>query len=164
LKSREQNFFDIFMLLVGIYVGTMISIVVFSNFTSQDHSEISNSSNSDRIMPIGQFALLGDSDIGQLIEPDQNTKLNIEVALLSGTEVYNQACSLCHQSPGVAGAPVFGDISAWAPRVLQGTNTLQDHAINGYTGESGYMPPKGGRLDLSDDEIILALNFMLESV
>tara|TARA_B100001250_G_C19817430_1_gene799494 strand:+ start:8041 stop:8499 length:459 start_codon:yes stop_codon:yes gene_type:complete len=152
------------MLLVGIYVGTMISIVVFSNFTSQDHSEISNSSNSDRIMPIGQFALLGDSDIGQLIEPDQNTKLNIEVALLSGTEVYNQACSLCHQSPGVAGAPVFGDISAWAPRVLQGTNTLQDHAINGYTGESGYMPPKGGRLDLSDDEIILALNFMLESV
>ena len=152
------------MLLVGIYVGTMISIAVFANFTSEDDSRISNSSNSDRIMPIGQFALLGDSDIGQLINPHQNAPPNLEVTSLSGTEVYNQACSLCHQSPGVAGAPVFGDINAWGPRMLQGTNTLQDHAINGYTGESGYMPPKGGRLDLSDDEIILALNFMLESI
>ena len=142
----------------------MISIAVFANFTSEDDSKISNSSNSNRIMPIGQYALLGDTDIGQMINPHQNAAPHLEEALLSGTEVYNQACSLCHKSPGVAGAPVFGDIIAWGPRILQGRNTLQDHAINGYTGESGYMPPKGGRLDLSDDEIILALNFMLESI
>jgi cytochrome c5 len=34
--------------------------------------------------------------------------------------------------------------------------------INGYQGDAGYMPPKGGRIDLSDEEIISAMDYMLE--
>ena len=30
---------------------------------------------------------------------------------------------------------------------------LYDHSINGFQGQAGYMPPKGGRTDLSDDEV-----------
>ena len=39
--------------------------------------------------------------------------------------------------------------------------TLVDHAINGFTGEAGYMPPKGGRLDLSDEEVTAAVEYMV---
>ncbi len=41
---------------------------------------------------------------------------------------------------------------------------LQDHALNGYQGEAGFMPPKGGRVDLSDEEVLSAVDYMLEQI
>ena len=38
---------------------------------------------------------------------------------------------------------------------------MKQHAIQGYTGSVGYMPPKGGRMDLSDDEIAGAVDYMV---
>jgi cytochrome c5 len=79
---------------------------------------------------------------------------------LGGEEVYNQACVACHGA-GVAGAPKFGDKAAWAERVAQGAVTLHKHAIGGYQGKAGFMPPKGGRTDLSDQSVINAVDFMV---
>ena len=56
------------------------------------------------------------------------------------------------------------DAENWAPRIAQGMDTLRLHAIEGYTGNAGYMPPKGGRLDLSDEEIYAAVDYMLSEV
>jgi cytochrome c5 len=42
-------------------------------------------------------------------------------------------------------------------------DTLVEHAINGYQGSAGYMPPKGGRADLSDDAIKAAVEYMAEN-
>ncbi|MEY4640176.1 MAG: hypothetical protein RLZZ227_170, partial [Pseudomonadota bacterium] len=37
------------------------------------------------------------------------------------------------------------------------------HALNGFSGKAGgLMPKKGGRLDLSDAEIIGAVEYMIE--
>jgi cytochrome c5 len=55
----------------------------------------------------------------------------------------------------------MGDAAAWKPRVAQGAATLHKHAVEGYQGSAGFMPPKGGRVDLSDDEIIAAVDFMV---
>ena len=57
---------------------------------------------------------------------------------------------------GAAGAPVPGT-DAWAERVAKGAETLTASAINGI----GMMPPKGGRMDLSDEEIGAAVDHML---
>ena len=46
-------------------------------------------------------------------------------------------------------------------RVAQGSDTLYDHAINGFTGAAGFMPQKGGRLDLSDQEVRDAVDYMV---
>ena len=82
---------------------------------------------------------------------------------LSGPQVYNEACIACHAS-GIGGAPMLTDGENWAPRIAQGMDLLRTHAIEGYTGNAGYMPPKGGRLDLSDDEIYAAIDYMLSEV
>ena len=42
-------------------------------------------------------------------------------------------------------------------------DTLNDHAINGYQGADGVMPAKGGNMALSDDDVINAVAFMVES-
>ena len=170
MASREQKFFDGFMLLVGVWVGAIAGIILFGNFAvgGDGHEEESSDISAidlvgDRIRPIGQVALVGDPDVG--VTPVASSVVTNTVhAPLSGPQVYNDICYLCHTAPGVGGAPVLGDAAAWAPRLSQPAELIQDHVINGYQGEAGYMPPKGGRLDLTDEEILEAIAFMLEAV
>jgi len=79
-----------------------------------------------------------------------------------GEAVYNQACMACH-AQGVAGAPKFGDAEAWASRIEQGMETLYENSINGFQGDAGVMPPKGGFTNLSDDEVKAAVDYMVEN-
>jgi len=85
-------------------------------------------------------------------------------APLTGPQVYNAVCIACHAPPGVGGAPALGDGDAWAPRIAQGMDTLIDHALHGFTGSTGVMPKKGERADLSDEEIIGAVKYMVAQV
>src|SRR6185437_7140550 len=66
---------------------------------------------------------------------------------LSGEQVFAQVCKTCHET-GLAGAPKAGDKAAWGPRIAEGEKTLVQHAIGGYQGKTGVMPPKGGSTDL----------------
>ncbi len=81
----------------------------------------------------------------------------------SGAEVYTAACAACHAA-GVAGAPKMGDKDAWSERMTQGMEILIEHAINGYQGKAGYMPPKGGNAALSDEEVKNAVAHMTEGM
>ena len=61
-------------------------------------------------------------------------------------------------------SPVISDSANWAPRIEQGLETMRTHAVEGYTGSAGYMPPKGARLDLSDQEVYDAVDYMLSEI
>ena len=65
----------------------------------------------------------------------------------------------CHGT-GIAGAPKIGDKAAWAPRIAQGAATLEKHALEGFQGQAGMMPAKGGRTDLSDDAVRAAVEYL----
>lgn len=77
-----------------------------------------------------------------------------------GQAVYGKSCTVCHAT-GVAGAPKLGDKADWGPRVAQGKNVLYTHAIKGFTGKKGTMPPKGGMTQLSDDDVKAAVDYMV---
>ena len=81
---------------------------------------------------------------------------------INGQEIYNQACVVCHGA-GIAGAPKLGDNANWAPRIAQGVDTMYGHAIKGFQGSAGMMPAKGGRIDLPDDAIKAAVDYMAEN-
>ncbi|MGY8871827.1 MAG: c-type cytochrome [Pseudomonadales bacterium] len=98
---------------------------------------------------------------------DAKEEVKSEVVKLSdeavaGKETFDNACKVCHGS-GIAGSPKLGDIEAWAPRVKQDISVLVEHAIKGFSGASGIMPPKGGRIDLSDLQVEEAVHYMVES-
>lgn len=76
--------------------------------------------------------------------------------LEKGKSVYDTACFVCHAA-GVAGAPKLGDKAAWEPRIAQGMQALSASVLNG----KGAMPPKGGRMDLADDDIRAAVAYMV---
>lgn len=71
-----------------------------------------------------------------------------------------KVCALCHSS-GVAGAPIPGNKDEWAPRIAQGNDILYKHAIEGFTGAKGMMPPRGGGTSLKDEEVKAAVDFMV---
>jgi len=77
-----------------------------------------------------------------------------------GQRIYQQACQVCHDA-GLAGAPRTGDQAEWAKRAAQGWSTLVGHAVNGFQGEAGYMPAKGGQVQLGDEEVAAAVAHML---
>ena len=79
----------------------------------------------------------------------------------AGKSVYNKSCALCHAA-GVAGAPKPGDKADWAPRIAQGNDLMYKHAIEGFTGTKGMMPPRGGASSLSDADVKVAVDFMVE--
>jgi len=77
-----------------------------------------------------------------------------------GQKVYDKACASCHKT-GVAGAPKMGDAAAWKDRIAKDKETLYKHAINGFQGDSGFMPAKGGFTNLSDAEVKAAVDYMI---
>ena len=80
-------------------------------------------------------------------------------AKVDGQKVFTTTCAACHGT-GVAGAPKFADKAAWAPRVKQGTAVLYEHALKGFQGKAGMMPPKGGSA-ASDEEVKAAVDYMV---
>lgn len=77
-----------------------------------------------------------------------------------GEKVFKSVCFMCHQT-GAAGAPIAGNKDDWAPRVAQGKPTLYKHALEGFTGNKGTMPPRGGNPSLKDNEVEAAVDFMV---
>jgi cytochrome c5 len=79
----------------------------------------------------------------------------------AGKALFNSACIACHGA-GIAGAPKLADKAAWAPRIKQGNAVLYEHAIKGFQGKAGMMPPKGGS-SAPDAEVKAAVDFMVAS-
>jgi cytochrome c5 len=171
LRDQERHLLlDSFTLVAGIILGTAVGLAFMVRMIFFDiggriavddpavQAEIAA-----RIEPLGQVILMGSDE---LVAARPAVVAEPVAAVLTGPQVYNQACIACH-SPATAaatGAPALGDGAAWAARVAQGMDTLTEHALNGYTGDSGYMPPKGGQVNLSDDEVIAAIEYMLEQL
>ena len=70
--------------------------------------------------------------------------------------MYASVCTVCHGT-GVAGAPVPGS-PAMAERVGKGLDTLAQNAINGLNA----MPARGGRADLSDEQVRVIVEYMIQ--
>lgn len=163
--AHDKKFFDTFMLVLGVLVAIAIGIYILAKIISSNTQErhvmedpAVKAAVAARIAPVAKVAVAG-QDNSALAAPTQPAAA-APAEDLPGDQVYNMACVACHGA-GVAGAPKFGDAAAWKARIAQGDATLNKHAIEGFQGNAGFMPPKGGRVDLSDQSIINAVDYMV---
>lgn len=77
-----------------------------------------------------------------------------------GKTVYDKNCARCHDT-GINGAQIIGDVEGWRSRIAQGIPTLVSHAIQGYSGALGYMPPRGGNPYLSQEDVAAATYYIV---
>jgi len=104
----------------------------------------------ERLAPVGNVYLTGGSSVDSKIEK----KLSKD----AGVKRYKSMCFACHDT-GASGAPKLGDKAVWETRIKsQSIETVYKHAIEGYKA----MPAKGGCVSCSDDEIKMAVDYMLE--
>jgi cytochrome c5 len=165
--SHDRTFFDTFLLVLGILVGVTIGLIIIARIIAANTSVANRAEDAvyqrqveERIQPVARVAIAG-QDNSSLAPPAAAAAVAATAAAdLTGEQVYNQACVACHGA-GVAGAPKLGDKAAWAPRIAQGMDTLHTHALQGYQGKAGYMPPKGGRTDLSDQSILNGVDYII---
>jgi cytochrome c5 len=121
------------------------------NVAAQDLSDKQRSEIEERIKPVGDVCLEGDSSCG-------GPAVVASSGPRSGEDVYNAACMACH-STGAAGAPKLGDVAGWADRIAKGVDELYNSGINGLAGTG--MIAKGGCMNCSDEEVTAAVDYML---
>lgn len=117
----------------------------------------------ERIKPVGELTVgraermtASSNSVMEAIIPSANAA----GAENKGKKVYDASCMACHAA-GVAGAPKLGDKAAWGARIAQGNDTLYTHAIKGFQGKAGMMPPKGGNMSLKDEDVKAAVDYMV---
>lgn len=162
--EHDRKFFDTFMLVLGILIGIAILLYVLARTVAsgtQEQHVITDPVNqavvAERIAPVAKVAIAGQDN--SALAPVQAAAAE-PAKELGGEEVFNMACMACHGA-GVAGAPKYGDKAAWAPRIAKGMDTLHKHSLEGFQGNAGFMPPKGGRADLADKSIMNAVDYMV---
>jgi cytochrome c5 len=140
-----------------------------------DSPAMSEDAIAERLKPVGQVSVLsaaGEDSTPEAPASDQTAGAaestpqatiagkgepsGAPAAANAGEQVYNTSCQVCH-GPGIAGAPKVGDKAVWEARIAQGIDALYANAING----KGTMPPKGGAMSTSDDDIRAAVDIMV---
>ena len=162
--EHDRKFFDTFMLILGILAAITIGLMLLAGMISertskQFHDEDPRKVEETlaRIAQVGRVAVAGQDNSALSLPAAAPTAAAVD---LPGEQVYQQVCTVCHGA-AVAGAPKTGDKAAWAPRIAQGMDLLYQHSIEGYQGKAGYMPPKGGRTDLSDQSVMNAVDYLV---
>lgn len=160
----DRAFIEKFSWLVGglavlTFVFFVLAQIMGSQVNKEETAEMKAEAKAvaERISPVGRLKVADKGKVMDSLIPAAN-------AAGKGKTTYDAACFVCH-AQGIAKAPKFGDKAAWKDRITQSMETLYEHAIKGYQGkDGGIMPPKGGRADLSDEDVKAAVDYMVSKV
>ncbi len=165
----------IVILLIG-FATPVIALLLIVHFISSETTPpagsrvLSASEAAQRIAPVGRVAVASSASAASAANAAATSSAAAPATAAAsgaagatvadaGKKLYASSCVACHGA-GIAGAPKVGDKAAWAPRIAKGEATLVDHAIHGYAGKSGAMPPRGGS-NASDDDVKAAVAYMV---
>ncbi|MFV0477530.1 MAG: c-type cytochrome [Parahaliea sp.] len=134
----------------------VVMLIAAAGAAAVELSESERAEIAARIAPIGDVCLQGDDSCGGVVAATAEPAV---AAARSGKEVYDAACFACHAT-GAAGAPIQGNADSWAPHIAKGIDTLHNSGLHGVPGTG--MMAKGGCMACSDEEVINAVDYMVE--
>lgn len=162
MSDQDSIFFRNFSILLAVLILLTIILAVGASMF-QDNLVENLKDRADRT------DIQADIKPAATVNTDPNAVVEVAVAQVApfdgstdGEMIYNNVCSACHGT-GAGGAPKL-EAAAWAGRLDKGAEAVLANAIKGYTGESGMMPAKGGRADLTDEQVQAAVEFMTGSL
>ncbi len=135
--------------MIGLMV--VLGMGLFASGLAMSQSNDVTKEIAERIAPVGETCMAGDDCAAAPVAA-------VSEGPRSGQQVYDTACHTCHTA-GIAGAPKLGDAASWADRIAKGMDTLHEHALKGFNG----MPAMGLCATCSDDEVMAAVDYMVEN-
>jgi len=165
-RSFLKNFTQIVVVLLALTGVLIVFAVKLANRQPQEINPVRDSQIESRLQRLAAV-YAGDTGAAAMAAAAEAAAAaaSTQVAYdgsLDGELIYNNLCGACHGS-GAGGAPKL-ERAAWSARLAQGRDTLVRHAIEGYQGEAGLMPARGGNPALSDEQVAASVEWMLESL
>ena len=162
-SDKDRVFFYNYSIVIGLLAVMIIIFLVLALYLGVDEDAVARKQStkvSANTVPVGVVNLL-DEDAEEVEVATVATVATSEEPVEMGQRVYNGLCISCHN--GLPNIPKVGDKAAWKSRIAQGMALLYEHSIKGFISEGGLiaMPPKGGNLNLSDEEVKAAVDYMV---
>ena len=165
-QEQDQKFFRNYALVIGVLAVMVLVFFTLAQIIGENEEENIQQRAAvvaERTAPVGMVKISGQT------EPATGTPATASAgAKQTPKQIFDTTCFACHGNEqgvgGIPGSPHFGDKEAWAGRIAQGKELLYEHALKGFTGESGVaMPAKGGNPNLTDDEIKATVDYMVDN-
>ena len=170
MRNHDLEFLKHFSMVIGFLMAVTVVLLVFAFYIHGtrpfDADPRAEARVIERIRPVsGVYAgETGAAAIAAAAEAAAKLAQS-QVAYegtLDGSVIYAQLCGACHTN-GAGGAPMLTQ-AVWAPRVAKGVDTLVKHAIEGFQGEAGLMPARGGNPSLSDAQVEASVKWMIDNL
>lgn len=170
MRNYDLDFLKRFSLIIGFLTVVTFGLIVLSYYVHKSLPDEVDPGvarrTADRIAPVGAVYAGSTGAAAQAAAAAAAmASAAAQVAYggtLDGSVIYGNLCAGCHTA-GVAGAPrmVRAD---WPARIAQGTEVLYRHSIEGFTGDTGMMPAKGGNPALTDEQMIATVDWMVANL
>ena len=167
MRNYDLEFLKRFSMVIGLLVLITLGLIIFAAFLHRsippEVSPTAAKRTEQRIAPSGAVYAGSTGAAAQAAaQAAAAAKAAGQVAYggtTDGKVIYDNLCGACHTN-GVGGAPTL-DHGRWDARIAQGNDTLYKHAIEGFTGAAGIMPPKGGNPSLSEEQVRATVDWMV---
>ncbi len=168
--NNDAVFLKHFSMVIGFLVGVALCLIVLGHYLGstlpEDTDPNAQARVEARIKPLGEvYAGSSGAAAAAAAAEAARAAAGPKVAYegtLDGKVIFDKLCSACH-STGAGGSPTL-DHSHWDARLAQGIDTLVKHAIDGFQGNAGVMPARGGNPDLSDDQVRVTVTWMMDNL
>jgi cytochrome c5 len=160
-QNQDRVFLRQFSLVIAGFMVLTVALIFLARYVEPEPETDKNPSQAilaeKRVAPIGAVRS-GDAGAAALAEAQAAVAAAApaEEVVVDGPTVYGGLCMTCHDA-GVAGAPIKGSDQMAERLASKGLDMLVQNAINGINA----MPPRGGNPSLTDEQIRVAVEFML---
>ena len=178
-QAQDKIFFRNFSLVVGAIAVIMVAFYIIAQIagTDREHEAKTRAAMVAEVTePVGKVTVAGAEVTAEAAVAEATTAVAEATTAVAeatandsgghpGKSVYDGLCVNCHGISALAAMiPQTGDTAAWEARIEKGIDVLYENAINGYTGDMGLMPARGGNPGLSDDEVKAAVDYIVNQV
>ncbi len=167
MRNYDLEFLKRFSMVIAFLMAVTVGLILFArhlNATVQREPDPAAQQRVlERIAPAGAVYAGATGAAQQAAALEAATAAAASEVAYGGTTdgsvIYNNLCTGCHTS-GAGGAPML-DAAGIGARVAKGVDTLVTNAIQGYTGDAGVMPAKGGNPALTDEQVKATVEWMV---
>lgn len=170
MRNTDMHFlknFTMVIIALAIVAGLLIATaLVIHGRQPTEPSPVAEQRVIDRIRPTGGVYAGETGAAAMAAAAEQARAAAASQVAYGGTTdgevIYQQLCGACHTS-GAGGAPRLVR-AEWTARIAQGMETLVRHSIDGFQGEQGIMPPRGGNPSLTDAQVEASVAWMVDNL